>query len=179
MIQVKGFIVKLIAMVSVMGLISQGFAIAALASYRNEVARSMSRPVSVGPRGEDGTDGVDGKNVTQKQVDSAVAKYLAANPPKQGKTGAQGPVGKTGKTGKSGKTGKTGARGPGPTSAQIRAAVNAWMRDHPPDVNITNCAVEPGKDIVGLSVTVVAGNFVAVCVKASVHTHTPDPKERT
>ena len=122
MIQVKGFIIKLIAMVSVMGLISQGFAIAALASYRNEVARSMSQPVSVGPRGEDGTNGVDGKNVTQKQVDSAVAKYLAANPP---------------------------------------------------DVNITNCAVEPGKAIVGLSVTVVAGNFVAVCVKASVHTPYP------
>ena len=173
MIQVKSAIVKFIAVISVMGVISQGYAIAAIASYRNEVARAQSKPGSPGPRGEDGADGADGKPVAQKQVDNAVAKYLAAHPPKQGQTGPQGPTGKTGKTGKPGKTGKQGARGPGPTSAQIRAAVNAWMLDNPPGITLTNCAVEPGKAIVGLSVTVVAGNFVAVCAKALVHTPYP------
>ena len=170
MIQVKGAIIKFIAVISVMTLISQGFSLAALFSYRNEVARAQGQPGSPGPRGADGVDGADGKNATQKQVDNAVAKYLAAHPPKQGKTGAQGPTGNTGKTGK---TGKTGPRGPGPTSAQVRAAVNAWMAANPPDITLTNCAVESGKAIVGLSVSVVAGNFVAVCVKASVHTPYP------
>lgn len=67
----------------------------------------------------------------------------------QGKTGPGGPIGKTGKTGKTGPDGtdgRDGARGPGPTTAQIAAAVDSWCGIDARCQGPQGAAGAPGKD---------------------------------
>jgi len=56
-------------------------------------------------------------SVTNAQIDQAVTRYFEANPPRQGPPGPIGPP---------------GPLGPGPSTQQIRAAVDAYMKASPP-----------------------------------------------
>jgi hypothetical protein len=63
------------------------------------------------PTPRDGLDGVDGKDakpVTDAQIMAAVEKYLAANPPRDGRDGTDGKDGADGKDGTDGRHGKDG-----------------------------------------------------------------------
>lgn len=66
-----------------------------------------------GADGSDGKDGRDGKDaeLTAEQLASAVAEYLAANPPAAGKDGRDGENGRDGKDGEPGRDGIDGKDG--------------------------------------------------------------------
>lgn len=90
-----------------------------------------------------------GRAPTSGEISAAVTAYLKDHPPARGPSGATGspgprgepgetvtgPPGPAGKDGQDGKDstvpGPKGDQGPPPTAAQVEAAVEAWLREHP------------------------------------------------
>lgn len=85
-----------------------------------------------GAPGRDGTDGKDGRDadpVTEQQIDEAVARCLAANPPAAGRDGAPGEPGRPGDPGEPGRDGRDA---PPVTDEQIAEAAARWLEANPP-----------------------------------------------
>jgi hypothetical protein len=68
---------------------------------------------------------------TPLQLSSALAGYLATNPPPAGPQGEQGVPGVRGEPGQKGDKGETGEPGHTPTTEEIQAAFADYLRDHP------------------------------------------------
>lgn len=68
---------------------------------------------------------------TPMQISSALAGYLATNPPPSGERGEPGQPGQPGADGQPGAAGPPGPPGPPPTAEEIEAAVGHYFRDHP------------------------------------------------
>lgn len=89
-------------------------------------------------RGERGPEGRQGPGPSDAQVASAVAAYLAANPPQPGRTPTEAEVASAtaaylaANPPAAGPQGPQGDQGPGPTDEQVAAAVTAWLAAHPP-----------------------------------------------
>lgn len=111
-------------------------------------------PGPPGPTGPAGPQGQQGDGPTPEQVAAAVAAYCAggrcAAPPSDpqvtaavvaycsagrctgatGSTGSTGATGATGQAGQTGGVGPAGPQGPGPTTEQVRAAVDAYCAEN-------------------------------------------------
>jgi hypothetical protein len=94
-----------------------------------ELGQAVARYVAANPIAAPGP--------TPLQISTALAGYLATNPPPKGERGATGETGATGKTGDQGPKGDKGdqgdrgADGHTPTTEEIQAAFAAYLRDHP------------------------------------------------
>lgn len=64
-----------------------------------------------GRDGQDGQDGAPGRGPTSEEIEKAVAAYLKANPPANGKDGERGPQGEMGAKGADGRDGRDGLPG--------------------------------------------------------------------
>lgn len=71
-----------------------------------------------------------GRLPTAEQLSAAIRAEIAANPTLRGDAG---PSGAPGGTGPQGPQGDKGEKGDGPSQAEVQAAVEQWMKDHPPN----------------------------------------------
>ncbi|WP_410676642.1 collagen-like protein [Amycolatopsis sp. cmx-4-68] len=91
-----------------------------------ELGQAVARYVAANP--------IQAPGPTPLQISTALAGYLATNPPPPGPRGETGATGETGKAGDQGPKGDKGDRGEDghtPTAEEIQQAFAAYLREHP------------------------------------------------
>lgn len=88
-----------------------------------ELGQAVARYVAANP--------IQAPGPTPLQISTALAGYLATNPPPAGPRGETGEPGKTGDEGPKGDKGDRGEDGHTPTTEEIQQAFADYLRDHP------------------------------------------------